>query len=499
MSYDTKIVSARDTLQMLAETRRDLNGTVDRLQEQQDTARQTLKDIACTLNKIDDMKARWGAVLDGFAKKVAKGFVKPLPGPDGSSPTGQLAHGFEHGADGFEDPVRVVKCDEVARPKMMSSIPAHEYNDTPAALAARVRLLADMLRRAKHCALYTGAGISTAAGIKDYASKAGNRSSVLPKNLSDGSPFDAGSALGATPTYAHRALVALHKHGMIEGGWVQQNHDGLPQKAGLPQSACNEIHGSWFDPSNPVVPMSAGLRLDLVRRLNRTKDRADLVIAMGTSLSGVSADQIVSDVGYARHEQTAPVVQPPAKPLDVVSEKSTSEELIAEMTGAVPPVVTPSSSGLVGAVIINVQQTRLDGYASLRIFATCDEVMRMLATELALDVPTSQEVPKRQTSSTAAVSDVWRGLPYDATSGERLQEGEPPSTLDLAVGVRVKLVDGNAPMAPVGLMGRVSGSSPEGHYSVVFDDGKTAWLGRWMLEAAAQGVLERLPLVVVKE
>ena len=39
--------------------------------------------------------------------------------------------------------------------------------------------------------------------------------------------------------------------------------DGLPQKAKFPQEALNEIHGAWFDPSNPVVPMSGSLRGDL--------------------------------------------------------------------------------------------------------------------------------------------------------------------------------------------------------------------------------------------
>ena len=53
--------------------------------------------------------------------------------------------------------------------------------------------------------------------------------------------------------------------GLIESRhWVQQNHDGLPQKAGYPQQHLNEIHGAWFDPSNPVVPMSGTLREDLM-------------------------------------------------------------------------------------------------------------------------------------------------------------------------------------------------------------------------------------------
>lgn len=153
-----------------------------------------------------------------------------------------------------------------------------------------------MVRRSRHCVAYTGAGISTAAGIGDYASKAGARSSVLPKKLSKGTPFNAAEAIDAAPTLAHYALTAMHSARILHE-WVQQNHDGLPQKAGFPQAALNEIHGSWFDPANPVVPMDGNLRADLVARLRQTSHDADLVLSIGTSMSGVMADQLVSSVG----------------------------------------------------------------------------------------------------------------------------------------------------------------------------------------------------------
>jgi NAD-dependent SIR2 family protein deacetylase len=117
--------------------------------------------------------------------------------------------------------------------------------------------------------------------------------------------------------------------------WVQQNHDGLPQKAGYPQHALNEIHGAWFDPSNPVVPMDGHLREDLNKWLDQEEDTADLVLAMGTSLCGMSADRIVEGAARRRLED---------------------------------------STGL-GAVIVGFQRTRMDGMASLRIFAAIDEVM----------------------------------------------------------------------------------------------------------------------------
>mmetsp|Transcript_53606 Transcript_53606/g.144375 ORF Transcript_53606/g.144375 Transcript_53606/m.144375 type:complete len:102 (+) Transcript_53606:3-308(+) len=75
-------------------------------------------------------------------------------------------------------------------------------------------------------------------------------------------------------------------------GWVQQNHDGLPQKAGYPQESINEIHGSWFDPSNPVVLYSGTLRSELCEDMVDLADTSDLTLVMGTSLTGLNADQV---------------------------------------------------------------------------------------------------------------------------------------------------------------------------------------------------------------
>lgn len=78
--------------------------------------------------------------------------------------------------------------------------------------------------------MYSGAGISRAAGIADYASKA--KKSIAGKE--DGSL----NRLNATPTFAHYALVEMQKKKYIKH-WLQQNHDGLAQKAGFPMSKLN--------------------------------------------------------------------------------------------------------------------------------------------------------------------------------------------------------------------------------------------------------------------
>jgi hypothetical protein len=138
---------------------------------------------------------------------------------------------------------------------------------------AKISLLAQLIRRSQQCVAYTGAGVSTASGINDYATRAGAESLAHQQALR--------SPLEALPTFTHLALTTLYREGHLKY-WIQQNHDGLPQKAGFPQRLLNEIHGAWYDPSNPVVPMSGSLRGDLFEDVLRWEKRADLVLTLGT-------------------------------------------------------------------------------------------------------------------------------------------------------------------------------------------------------------------------
>merc|ERR1719240_1946712 len=102
-----------------------------------------------------------------------------------------------------------------------------------------------------------------------------------------------GAAAKGEPTLSHCVLAELNRQNLLHG-WVQQNHDGLPQKAGYRQEDINEIHGSWYDPSNPVVLYSGSLRSELFQDMRNWAKTADLVLVLGTSLSGLNADQCVT-------------------------------------------------------------------------------------------------------------------------------------------------------------------------------------------------------------
>ena len=107
-----------------------------------------------------------------------------------------------------------------------------------------MKVLADLIKKSKKCCVYSGAGLSTSSGIADYASKF---SGELSKKNVKGKKAKSNKL--ALPNIGHRTFAALAKGGFVES-WIQQNHDGLPQKAGFPQHRINEVSvpfGSRFD------------------------------------------------------------------------------------------------------------------------------------------------------------------------------------------------------------------------------------------------------------
>jgi NAD-dependent histone deacetylase SIR2 len=258
-------------------------------------------------------------------------------------------HGYDCGAwhasstaGSWPLPKCVCASSDLARPKY-SSVDASEYLDSADVLDAKVDCLIAMLRGSKATCIYSGAGISTSAGIGDYASK--GKGSIVAREGGQ-------NRLLLPPTLTHRVLAALEKRHLVHE-WVQQNHDGLAQKAGYPFERLNEIHGSWFDRKNPVVTMDGQLRSDLYERLIQWEAAAELTLAMGTSLCGMNADRIAAACAQ-RHRAMG------------------------------------QGQGL---VIINLQRTPMDSEARLRIFARTDDVFALVAKKLRLRIDNANHSP----------------------------------------------------------------------------------------------------------
>merc|ERR1719198_729648 len=318
-------------------------------------------------------------------------------------------------------------------------------------MQAKVKQLAKLMRLSQHTVVYSGAGISASA-VGQAALSGVNKVGWLNKTE-------------AQPTPTHHVLAALGRAGWIHG-WVQQNHDGLPQKAGFPQEAICEVHGSWYDPSNPVVKYSGSLKDDAYPRMRASARRADLVLVMGTSLGGLNADQC-----------------------------------------ATMPAERSLHGKSLGTVIINLQQTEQDGKASLRVFGKTDLVLLRLLRKLGVPEPSMRPVTPCKESRVV--------VPYDAQG--RRSETER-TVLDLTDGARVRLATGHnvqgaqqpaymhiGAEAPTTYRGRiVEAGACSGHVLHRNDkecafaieiEGAIMRLGTFWLDAAMRGQLLQLPVV----
>lgn len=195
--------------------------------------------------------------------------------------------------------------------------------------------LVGLLRDAHRILVFTGAGISTGSGIPDFRGPQGLWKRYQPVYFDE---FQASeerrveywvrkaemyeSFTGAMPNPAHEALVALERLGKVQA-LVTQNIDGLHQDAGSSAELIIEVHGTnrWVEclscdrrvtPEDALarfvapddgapgraprcdcggllkpatISFGQSLRTDVLERAFAEAARADLVLALGSTLS----------------------------------------------------------------------------------------------------------------------------------------------------------------------------------------------------------------------
>ncbi len=111
-----------------------------------------------------------------------------------------------------------------------------ELFDSEEELERKIDILADLVKKSQHFIAFTGAGISTSAGIPDFRSGV---NTVLPTGPGAWERLATGTqktgdyrkkALSAIPTMSHMALVKLQQEGILKF-LISQNTDGMHRKS----------------------------------------------------------------------------------------------------------------------------------------------------------------------------------------------------------------------------------------------------------------------------
>jgi NAD-dependent deacetylase len=197
--------------------------------------------------------------------------------------------------------------------------------------------LTALLRQSRRVLVFTGAGISTASGIPDFRGPGGVWTKRQPVYFDE---FLASEeqriehwdfkleswdlSRGARPTATHLALVELERCGILQA-LVTQNIDGLHQAAGTSEEKLVEVHGTnrWIEClscgaltepgphmerfranrraprctcggllKSATISFGQPLRPAVLERAAREARLADLVLALGSTLSVYPAAQI---------------------------------------------------------------------------------------------------------------------------------------------------------------------------------------------------------------
>jgi NAD-dependent SIR2 family protein deacetylase len=282
-----------------------------------------------------------------------------------------------------------------------------EFFDSEDALNLKIKQLAELIRNSNHFCAFTGAGISTAAGIADFRSgintvldtgtgkwaaqsaRKEGKSKAIKKNKKKA------KSIKAIPTASHMALVSLATTGpQFLKCLISQNTDGLHRRSGVPLDRLCELHGNTtlevcdkcgrgymrdyrcrnskrkqkvHDHKtgrrctvpkcrgylhDTIINFNEDLKVSTLEKAQENTDKCDVMLALGSSLTVTPAADLPEEVGDRWAE-------------DIQNGKNTNNHL----------------------VIVNLQKTPLDDVCSLRIFAKIDDVMVPLMKELGLHIP----------------------------------------------------------------------------------------------------------------
>lgn len=245
-----------------------------------------------------------------------------------------------------------------------------EYFDSEAELHAKCQQLAEMISQARHVLAFTGAGISTGAGIADFRSGTNTslptgpglwerpKSSTSPGNILE-------QCVQATPGRTHLVLSRLWKDGILKH-IISQNVDGLHRKSGIPAAALSELHGNIF------VERCTKCGAEFERNFN--------TICSG-GLTGRFCERGACQ-GPLRHSGVGFGDDLPQKILHRAWAQTEAADLCLALGSSITVTHARFPDRRSGLVIVNLQATPCDNMAALRINGMVDDVMELVEAKL---------------------------------------------------------------------------------------------------------------------
>ncbi|KAJ0419678.1 DHS-like NAD/FAD-binding domain-containing protein [Aspergillus carlsbadensis] len=268
---------------------------------------------------------------------------------------------------------RKSKGDEAAN--SAPKVAVEEYREPVAEIEKKAEILAEQIKGSRHFIVFTGAGISTSAGIPDFRGPDGNwtlKAQGRPRTT-------VANTFKAVPTHAHMALVELQNRGILKH-LVSQNCDGLHRRSGIVAHNISELHGN----NTREVCKSCGK--DYIRDYRVSipqQDEDDHRTGRRCTVCGGILRDTIINFGEGLPEKDLRTALEHANKADLCLVLGSSVSVTPAST--IPETVAARKNAKL--VICNLQPTALDDDCDLRIFCEADVLMRKLLEKLNYTIP----------------------------------------------------------------------------------------------------------------
>lgn len=260
-----------------------------------------------------------------------------------------------------------------------------EFFDSEEELDFKVTVLAMWIKESKHFVAFTGAGISTAAGISDYRSGVDTCLKVGPgiwekkkHNLKTTNKKELKAKMqSAVPTITHMALAEFANKNYLKF-LISQNVDGLHIKSGIPADKISELHG------NTNIEYCSKCKIKIFRDY-RCRNNSE-VHKHTTGRKCFDCKTELKDTIINFNENLSDFE------LDLAFDNARNSDLMLCLGSSLRvspasdiPKETMKNKGKV--VIVNLQKTPYSDVAALSIYGKIENVMERLINKLEMPLP----------------------------------------------------------------------------------------------------------------
>lgn len=239
----------------------------------------------------------------------------------------------------------------------------------------KVDLLVSWIQESNHMVAFTGAGISTSAGIADFRGPTGKWTMQAQGKKCKSKT----TTIRAIPTPTHMTLVKLQEENILKY-IISQNTDGLIRRSGFPKDKLSELHGN----TNIEVCEECGQSYFRDGSARRMKKGADHFTGRFCKRADCNGRLIGWTIDFGQNL--------PTKPLQKAEEHAGLADLHLCLGSSLTvspandqPQTTKENGGKL--VIVNLQETPLTEMADLHIYGKTDEVMAKVMERLGLEIP----------------------------------------------------------------------------------------------------------------